>query len=132
MNEQEYYYNSGYVTIWGEVKDKPDMVIVAETGDGDLSVAKRENLVPKEESYMYKKAQERADELRAITARAEEHFDEVVEKVIDKATSALQMRMKMNAIFSKDIGNNAGFAVAIADELKKLVKEKTPEIVKEK
>lgn len=38
--------------------------------------------------------------------------------------------MKINAVFSSDSGNTAGWAVMIANELKELVKENAPKIIK--
>ena len=124
---QEYYINGDYVTIWGEVKDKPDMVIVT-TGDdyGALTVVRRKDLTPKEKSWTFQQAQKRADELRLITQKAEENFNKVVEKVIESACTTLSTRMKMNILFGQ--GGN-GWAVAVADELNKLVKKDAKEVV---
>lgn len=129
---QEYYLDGEYVTIWGEVKGKPDKVIVTNNSDyGELTVASRDRLVKKEDSYSWKQAQERADELRLITAKAEENFTKVTEKVIKAACSALSTRMKMNVVFGKNMESN-GWAIAIADELNKLVRDKAPEVIKDK
>lgn len=129
--EQEYYYNSGYVTIWAEVEGKPDTVIVAEAGNyGDLHVADRKNLVKKEDSYQFKRAQERADELRLITQKAEENFDKLKDKLVDKALLALASRMKFNALFGA--GGNVAWAGLVIEELEKLVKEKAEETIKDK
>lgn len=132
--EQEYYYDGGYVTIWAEVKDKPDTVIVAEPGGyGDLHVTSRKSLVKKEDSYYFKKAQERADEIRLITAKAQEQLDKLTAKLVDKALIDLASRLKFNVLFGKNVdGATAGWAVTISDELKKMVKEKAPEVIKDK
>lgn len=129
---QEYYHSGGYGTIYGEVKDKPEEVIFAENGDyGELHVVRRSELVKKEDSYSYQQAQKRADELRAITAKAQENFDQLVEKLIKKTTSALSARMKLNILFGKDMSSSAGFGMAIANELEKLVKEDAAEVIKQ-
>lgn len=133
MDKKQYFYGGDYVTIWGEVADKPDMVIVTQSNDcGDLMVVRKSDLIPKEESYVFKQAQKRAEELRLITARAEERLNEVVEEVIEKAVNSLSYRMKMNAVFGKDIGNVGGWAIQVSNELEKLIKEKAPEVVKKK
>lgn len=130
--EQEYYYNGEYVTVYGEVTDHPEFVIVQERGGyGDLIVARKESLVKKEESYEWKQQQAKADELRKITAKAQENFDDLVEKLIKKATETLSSRMKFNAIFGNKAGNLAGWAVDIANELEKLVQEKAKDVVKD-
>lgn len=129
---QEYYVDGEYVTIWGEVKDKPDTVIVTNgSGYGDLSVVNRSRLVKKEDSYQWQQAQKRADELRLVTAKAEEQFEKVTEKVIKAACSALATRMKMNILFGEGMKGN-GWAMAVVDELNKLVREKAPEVIKGK
>lgn len=130
---QEYYSSStGYVTIWGEVKGKPEMVIVSNGSDyGELTVVARSQLEKKEDSWTYKEAERRADELRTITAKAEENFEKVVEKVIKTACSTLSTRMKMNVVFGKDI-SDGGWAIVIADELNKLVRKEAKDVVKDK
>ena len=130
-DKKEYYWSGSYVTIWGEVKDRPDMVIVTDGNDyGELTVVARKELTPKEESYRYKQEQKRADELRLITQKAQENFDTLVEKIVDKALISLSSRMKFNVLFGDS--SNVSWAVLVSDELKKMVKEKAPEIVKGK
>lgn len=127
--QEEYYYNGSYVTIWGEVKDKPEFVIVDDDDDyGTMHVVRKDSLVPKEESYTYKQAQKRADELRLITQKAEENFEKITEKVIKTACSALSTRMKMNVLFGEGMKNN-GWAVVVADELNKLVREEAKGVI---
>lgn len=127
---KEYYYDGDYVTIWGDVKDQPDFVIVTDGSDyGELSVVRRSNLVPKEESYRFKKEQERAEELRLITAKAKENFDELVDKVVDDAIRTLTSRMKFNAFFGKGGAGAAAWAMSVVEELEKIIKKDAKEIV---
>lgn len=129
---QEYVVDGEYVTIWGEVKDKPELVIVKNGDDyGELKVVNRERLVKKEDSWQWKEAQKRADELRLVTQKAEENFNKITEKVIAAACKSLSTRIKMNVLFGKSSSGN-GWAVAIADELEKLIKKEAPEVIKEK
>lgn len=135
MSAQEYYHTSvGHCIIWGETKDHPDMVIVSENGEyGSLYVVKRDELVKNEDTWEFQKAKERADELRLITAKAQENLDKLADKLVDKAIIALNSRMKFNAVFGKETnGATAGWVLTVVDELKKLIKEKAPDVIKGK
>lgn len=130
---QEYLYNSSYVTIWGEVKDKPDMVIVSENDDyGQLLAVKRDQLQKKEDSWMWKQAEKRKQELDKLSKEAEKNINKVVDKVVDKACKELSMRMKLNAVFSKGTTGGETWALVIANELEKIIKEKAPDVVRGK
>ncbi len=132
MDKQEYYYSGEYVTIFSEVTDHPDLVVVSNGNDyGELTVVPKKQLTKKEDSYYYKAAIARADELRLMTARAQENLDKIADKVVDKALLALASRLKFNVVFGKGSGNMA-WAGLVVEELEKLVKEKAPEIVKDK
>lgn len=128
---KEYYYEGDYVYIWAEITGKPELVIVSDGSDyGELQVVRRDKLMPKEDSWKFQQAQKQADDLRLVTAKAEEQFEKITEKIIKAACSALSTRMKMNVLFGKDMTGN-GWAVTIADELNKLVREKAPEVIKD-
>lgn len=130
--EQEYLHGNQYVTIFAEIKGKDDWLVV-ETEDSVLDVARKSDLVKKEDSYKFKRAQEQADELRLITQKAQENLDRLTTKLVDKALIDLASRLKFNVMFGKDVdGATAGWAITIGDELKKMVKEKAPEVVKDK
>lgn len=130
-NPQEYLYNQEYVTIYKEV-DK-DFVIV-QNDYREMKVAIKKELLKKEDSYYFKKAQERADEIRLITAKAEEKLDELADKLVDKAIITLSARMKLNVLFNKDLGNASGWAITVVNELEKLIKDKdkVQEVLKQK
>jgi acetone carboxylase gamma subunit len=105
MDKQEYLYNNEYVTISrlkviNDDVDYKDSVVIVQNDYGDFIVADKSNLIKKEDSYSYKRAQERVEELRSITAEAEENFEKVVERVISAVCSTLSSRMKMNILFS--------------------------------
>lgn len=131
MAVQEYYNSSvGYVTIWGEVKDQPDMVIVCDGSDyGDLSVINRSNLIKKEDSYTYKREQERAEEIKQITAKAQENFDKLADKIVNEAIKRLASRIRFNVAFGKN-GEAAPYALMLSTELEKMIKEDGPKAVK--
>lgn len=128
---REYYYNGGYVTIVGEIEGQPDLIAVDEGGDyGPMIVARKKDLTLKEESYTYKKAQERADELRLITQKAEENYEKIVEKIIKAAVSTLQTRIKMNVLLGKGGGDGSDtWAIIIANELNKIVKDDAKAVI---
>lgn len=130
---QEYYSSSvGYCTIWGDVVDKPEMVIVSENSDyGTLTVVKRSELQKREDTWEFKQAEKRKAELDKITADAQKNLDKIVDKVIDKALKSLASRIKMNVAFG-DGGSSSYAALMISTELEKMIKEKAPEVVKGK
>ena len=130
MDKQEYYYNGSYVTIFSEVTDHPDMVIVSDGGDyGELLVVRKDVLKKKEESYQYQQAQKHADELRLITQKAQENLDKLTDKLVDKAITALASRIKFNVAFG-DGGSAAPYALMLSQELGKMIKDKAPEVIK--
>lgn len=123
MANQEYYYNGGYVVIWGEVVDKPDFVIVNDGNDyGELQVTRRKELVKKEDSYQYKQAEKRAEEIRLKTAKAQENLDELSERVVDKALKSLASRIKFNVAFGEG-GSSAAYALMPSEQLQKMIRE---------
>ncbi len=127
----EFYYEGDYVYIWADVKDKPEFVVVSDGSDyGELRIVRRDKLIKKEDSWTWKQKQKQADDLRLVTAKAEEQFEKVVEKVIKAATSTLATRMKMNILFGKEMAG-AGLAMTVVDELNKLVREETPKVIKD-
>lgn len=131
MGKQEYLYNGEYVTIFKKVEGDKDLVVVSNDHE-ELIVAHKSNLQKKEDSWGYQRSLERKKELQSITADAQARFDELVDEVVDKAISALSLRMKMNTLFAKDMNNASGWAIQIVSELEKLIKEKAPETVKGK
>lgn len=132
-DEQEYYHSSvGYCMIWGDVVDKPEMVIVSENSDyGSITVVKRSELVKKEDTWEYKQAQKRKEEIEAITKKAEDNLNAIASKVVDRALRSLASRMKFNVAFSSDLGNAAGWAITISNELEKMIKEKAKDEMKD-
>lgn len=129
-DKQEYLYSGDYVTIFAEVKDNDDFIVV-NNGNGALEVARKIDLIKKEDSYQYKRAKEHADELRLITAKAQENLDKLADKLVDKALIALSSRLKFNTLFGKGSGNLA-WAGLVIEELEKLVKEKAPDVISKK
>lgn len=132
MDNQEYYHRSvGHCMIWGDVVDKPDHVIVSENSDyGQLIVVRRKDLQKKEDTWEFKQAQKRADELRLITAKAQEQFDKLSDRLVDDAIRALSSRMKFNIAFGQG-GDAAPYALMLSQKLEELIKEKAPEIINE-
>lgn len=119
---QEYIYHSEYVTIVDKYDHGDEMVIVVNDQE-ELLVAQRSLLKRKEDSWGWKRQEERRDEIQLITAKAQENFDKLADKLVDKALSTLATRMKMNVIFGKDLDNADGWAIMISKELEKLIRE---------
>lgn len=118
---KEYYLNGNFVTFWSELKDNKDFVVV-EDSDGVLKVARLSSLKDKEDTYEWQRKERYKKELEAITAEAEKNFDEVAEKIVDKALSSLATRIRLNAMFGEPA--NASFALTVVAELEKMIKDK--------
>lgn len=131
MPKQEYLYNSEYVTIGHKVVGDKDLVVVV-TDSGELNVARLSNLQKKEDSWYWKKAEGRKQELENITKSAKANLDKLADKLVDEALKKLASRMKFNIAFSENLGDSAGWALQISNELEKMVKEKAPEIIEER
>lgn len=123
MSDQEYLYNGEYVVISHKIDGEKDLVVVR-NDHGELIVARRSSLQKKEDSYYYKKAEERKKEIENITKKAEANLNAIADKLVDRALRSLSSRMKFNVAFSNDLNNSAGWAIMIANELEKMIKEK--------
>ena len=128
--DQIYMYNRDEVKVHHEIPDMPEYVIVLDAnGYGEWIIARKTDLVKKEDSYEFKRAKERADELRLITQRAQENLDRITEKLVDKAIISLASRIKFNVAFGSG-GSAAPYALMLSQELEKMIKDKAPEIIK--
>lgn len=133
--DQEYIYDNRVFTFFANIEaenESQDEWVVVQDEDYVIATVRKKDLVKKEDTYQYKRAQERADEIRLITARAEEKLDELSDKLVDKALKQLSTRMKLNAVFSKDIGNSGGWALTVSNELEKMIKEQAKETIEDK
>lgn len=129
MTEQEYLYNSEYVTIYHIIPDLDDAVIV-KNDHGELIVANFSEMELKEDSYYYKQARARKQELEAITKKAEANLNKIADKLVDRALRSLSSRMKFNLVFGK-AGEGNNWVMPIVDELEKMIKEKAKEEMKD-
>lgn len=126
----EYYSEGDFYIYIEDVPSMPEFAVVREGGDdGYITVVRKKNLIPKEESWQWQQKQKHADELRLITQKAEENLDKLKDKLVDKALIALASRMKFNALFGK--GGNVAWAGLVIEELEKIVKDKAEETIKE-
>lgn len=123
MGEQLYMIDGEEMVIAYSVEGERDLVIMHErNGYGDYIVARRVDLVKKEDSYEYKNAQKRADEIRLITQKAQENLDVVADKVVDKALKELASRIKFNVAFGEG-GASGAYALVLSEQLTKMIKE---------
>lgn len=127
--KQEYFYSGGYVTIFAELSDNDDFVVV-KTDDGDLEVVRKNQLVKKEDSYHFKRAEERRIELENITKKAEENLNKIADRVVDRALNSLASRMKFNLVFGK-AGTGNSWVMPIVDELENMIKDKASNEIKD-
>lgn len=127
----EYYSEGDFYIYIEDVPSMPEFAVVREGGDdGYITVVRKNNLIPKEESWQWQQKQKYADELRLVAAKAEENLDKLKDRLVDKALQALSSRMKFNALFGK--GGNVAWAGLVIEELEKLVKEKADDVIKGK
>lgn len=133
--DQEYIYDNRVFTFFANIEaenESQDEWVVVQDEDYVIATVRKKDLVKKEDTYQYKRAQERADEIRLITAKAEEKLDELSDKLVDKALKQLSTRMKLNTVFSKDLGNASGWALTVSNELEKMIKEQAKETIEDK
>ena len=120
--DQIYMYNRNEVKVYHEIPDMPEYVVVLDAdGYGEWIIARKTDLVKKEDSYEFKRAKERAEELRLITAKAQENLDKLTEKLVDKAIISLASRIKFNVAFGSG-GSAAPYALMLSQELEKMMK----------
>ena len=130
--DQIYMYNREEVKILHNVEGDNDLVVIGQRdGYGDYMVAKKSSLVKLEDSYEFKRAKERAEELRLITAKAKENLDKLTEKLVDKAIVSLASRIKFNVAFGEG-GSAAPYALMLSQELEKMIKKDAPKVIAEK
>ena len=130
--DQIYMYNRDEVKVHHEIPDMPEYVIVLDAnGYGEWIIARKTDLVKKEDSYEFKSAKERADELRLITQKAEERLDKLTDKLVDKAIISLASRIKFNVAFGSG-GSAAPYALMKSQELEKMIKKDAPKVITEK
>jgi hypothetical protein len=129
VGDQEYLYNSEYVTVSRVLPDEDDLVIV-ENDHGELIVARFSDMERKEDSYYYRMAEERKVELQNITKKAEANLNKIADRVVDRALNSLASRMKFNLVFGK-AGEGNNWVMPIVDELHKMIKDKSKETMKD-
>lgn len=114
-----------------DVPSMPEFAVVRESGDdGYVTVVRKSELKPKEETWQWQQKQKYAAELQAIVDGAQGNLDKLADKLVDKAIIALSSRMKFNVVFGKGSGN--AWALTIVEELEKLIKEEAKDVLKDK
>lgn len=105
-------------------RNTPFVVIEASYDDySNYWVGHKRDIQKEEDSYWYKMRQEHEDKLNKI----KENIEKEKEKLADKAINSIVARMKLNSIFSDD-DKMTQVGLAVAKELKKLVKEEVKKI----
>lgn len=130
--DQIYMYNRNEVKVHHEIPDMPEYVVVLDAdGYGEWIIARKTDLVKKEDSYEFKRAKERAEELRLITQKAQENLDKLTDKLVNKAIISLASRIKFNVAFGSG-GPAAPYALMLSQELEKMIKKDAPKVIAEK
>lgn len=124
----QYYYSGDYYEYIEDVPSMPDMCVVRE-GDGYLTVVRKQDLKPYEESWQYQQKQKEKERLEAVTEKVKANLDELAKQVVDKALKDLAMRIKLNVAFGKATGGEA-YAIILSNELEKMIRESGKKIAK--
>lgn len=117
MDKQIYFVNGTKVQLVHEFTFKEQEFAVVFHGDDEFSVYHKCDLKKWEETWNYQEEQKKI-------ARAElwkEYEDKIIHRMQDKAIKGIANRIKLNAFFSAKSG--AAYAVVVADEINKLIKE---------
>lgn len=133
LKQDVLYYSEGDFYYYIEdVPSMPEFAVVREGGDdGYITVVRKNKLIPQEESWQWQQKQKYADEMRLVTAKAQEQFDKLKDKLVDDAIRALQSRVKFNVAFGKG-GSSGAYAMILVEQLESLIKEKAEDAVKGK
>lgn len=122
--EQLYFVNGQKVVLVTEFTYKEREYCVVYGGDDGFSVWQKSYLKKWEETWNYQEEQKRKARLEQWKACE----DQIVQRMQNKAIKSLTTRIKLNAFFGSKVGGGA-YAVVLAEELEKLIKEdKSPEV----
>ena len=132
-NDVIYVSSGDFFYYIEDVPHNPEFAICRESGDdyGYLTIVRKSDLKPREETWQWQQKQKYDDELRLLTSKSEENFDKLKDKLVDSALKSLASRLKFNALFGKD-SSNMGWVGLVVDELNKLIKEKAEDTIKGK
>lgn len=130
--EQVYMYNREEVKYHFDVEGNEDLVVVLDSdGYGEYKIARKTDLVKKEDSYEHKRARERARELEQITENAKKNLKKMSDKLVDEAIKTLSSRIKFNVAFGEG-GAHGAYALMLSESLTKLIKEEAPKAIEKK
>ena len=125
------YYSSGdFFEYIEDVPSMPDFAVVRE-GDGYITVARKSDLKPYEESWQWQQKEAAKERLEKVTAKAQANLDKLTEKLVDKAIISLASRIKFNVAFGSG-GSAAPYALMLSQELEKMIKKDAPKVITEK
>lgn len=122
QKDVRYYYSGDFYEYIEDVPSMPEMCIVREGGDGYLTVVRKADLKPYEESWQWQQKEAEKERLEKVTEKVKANLDELAKQVVDKALKDLAMRIKLNVAFGKGNGAEA-YAIILSKELEKMIRE---------
>lgn len=123
------YYSSGdFFEYIEDVPSMPDFAVVREGGDGYITVARKSDLKPYEESWQWQRKEAAKERLEKVTAKAQANLDKLTEKLVDKALISLASRIKFNVAFGEGGVHNA-YALMLSTELEKMIRKEAPKVI---
>lgn len=115
--EGTYFLNGKRVTIASEFEfDGRELCVVYE-GDEWFEVCRKSDLKKWEDTYHYQQEKKWEDRKLAL----EQYGKKIIERMQNKAIKGISNRIKFNTFFGGKSGS--AFALVVADEINKLIKE---------
>jgi len=125
-----YYYSGDFYEYVEDVPSMPEFCVVREGGeDGYLTVVRKKELIPYEESWQWQQKEKEKQRLETLTDKVKANLDELAKQVVDKALKDLALRIKLNVAFGKATGGEA-YAIILSTELEKMIRESAKKIAK--
>jgi hypothetical protein len=130
QKDVKYYYSGDFYEYIEDVPSMPEFCVVRE-GDGYLTVVRKSELKPYEESWQWQQKELEKERLEKVTDKVKANLDELAKQVVDKALKDLAMRIKLNVAFGKATGGEA-YAIILSNELEKMIRESGKKIAEGK
>lgn len=129
QKDVKYYYSGDFYEYVEDVPSMPEFCVVREGGDGYLTVVRKKDLKPYEESWQYQQKVAEKERLEKVTEKVKANLDELAKQVVDKALKDLASRIKFNVAFGKATGGEA-YALILSQELEKMIRKSGEKIAK--
>lgn len=129
QKDVKYYYSGDFYEYIEDVPSMPEFCVVREGSHGYLTVVRKSELKPYEESWQWQQKELEKERLEKVTEKVKANLDELAQQVVDKALKELAQRIKFNVAFGKATGGEA-YAMILSTELEKLIRKSGEKIAK--